>query len=75
MATNFSIATNIYTAIVVLLVPLSFAVVFSTHKVALAVFFAIAITFAKNKMSMMVTKVTEMAVMMTIDHLHQEQRW
>ena len=64
MATNcFGIDTNICAAIGVLVEPLSFAVVFPTHKVALAVFLAIAITCAKNKMSMMVTEVMEMAVM------------
>ena len=63
MATNcFGIDTNICAAIGVLVEPLSFAVVFPTHKVALAVFLAIAITCAKNKMSMMVT---EVVVMMT----------
>ena len=59
----FGIDTNICAAIGVLVEPLSFAVVFPTHKVALAVFLAIAITCAKNKMSMMVTEVMEMAVM------------
>ena len=64
MATNcFGIDTNICAAIGVLVEPLSFAVVFPTHKVALAVFLAIAITCAKNKMCMMVTEVMEMAVM------------
>ena len=57
--------TNINAAVVVIFKPLSFAVVFSTCEVTLAVFLAITIAFAKNKMNMVGKKMMEMAMMMT----------
>ena len=57
--------TNIHAAVVVIFKPLSFAVVFSTYEVTLAVFLAITIAFAKNKMNMVGKKMMEMAMMMT----------
>ena len=58
--------TNIHAAVVVIFKPLSFAVVFSTCQVTLAVFLAITITFARNKLNMMGKKMMEMAEVMML---------